>query len=61
VVHLVVTTVGAGGERQRWYADLRTGPDRGKTIKLPAGTQLVRIERHRRVRVELGKLRARHR
>ena len=59
VVHLVVITVGAAGESRRWYADLRTGPDRGETIRLPAGTRLVRIERHRRVRVELGRIRAR--
>jgi hypothetical protein len=61
VVHLVVTTVGADGQRRRWYADLHTGPERGETIRLPAGTQIVRIERHRRVRVEVGKRRARHR
>ena len=61
VVHLVVTTVGADGERRRWYADLHTGPERGETIRLPEGTQIVRIERYRRVRVELGKLRARRR
>jgi hypothetical protein len=60
VVHLVVS-VGADGERRRWYADLHTGPERGETIRLPEGTQIVRIERHRRVRVELGKLRARRR
>lgn len=58
VVHLVVTTVGADGERRLWYVDLRTGPD-GETIRLPAGTQIVRIERHRRVRVELGRQRIR--
>jgi hypothetical protein len=58
VVHLVVTTVGADGERRRWYADLHTGPERGETIRLPAGTQIVMIERPRRVRVDLGRLRA---
>jgi hypothetical protein len=61
VVHLVVTTVGADGERRRWYTDLHTGPERGETIRLPAGTQIVRIERHRRVRIELGRLRAQRR
>jgi hypothetical protein len=61
VVHLVVTTVGADGERRCWYADLHTGPEHGETIRLPAGTQIVRIERYRRVRVELGRLRAQHR
>jgi hypothetical protein len=57
VVHLVVTTVGADGERRCWYADLHTGPERAETIRLPVGTQIVRIERHRRMRVELGKRR----
>lgn len=61
VVHLVVTTVGADGVRRRWYADLHTGPESGETIRLPAGTQIVKIERHRRVRVELGRLRTRRR
>jgi hypothetical protein len=61
IVHLVVTTVGADGQRRRWYADLHTGPECGETIRLPAGTQIVTIERHRRVRVEVGKRRARHR
>lgn len=59
VVHLVVTTVGADDERRLWYVDLHTGPERGETIRLPAGTQIVRIERHRRVRVELGRQRIR--
>jgi hypothetical protein len=61
VVHLVVTTVGADGVRRRWYADLHTGPEFGESIRLPAGIQIVRIERHRRVRVALGERRARRR
>ena len=58
VVHLVVTTVGANGERRRWYADVHAGRERGETIRIPAGTRIVTIERYRRVRVDLGKLRA---
>lgn len=59
VVPIVVTTVGADGRKRRWYGDLRLGQDHATTIELPDGTRAVRIERPRRVRVELGQHRAR--
>ena len=58
-VRIVVTTVGADGSMRRWYSALRAGHDHAETIRLPVGTQHVRIERPRRVRVDLGSLRGR--
>jgi hypothetical protein len=59
VVRIVVTAIGADGEKRCWYGDLRTGRDEAETIKLPDGTQAVTIERPVRVRVMLGQHRDR--
>jgi hypothetical protein len=59
-VRIVVTTIGSDGERRCFYWDLRAGHDHAETIRLPEGTRDVTIERPRRMRVDLGTLRARH-
>jgi hypothetical protein len=58
-VRIVVTTVGTDGAERRWIGELHAGRDKAETIKLPAGTHAVTIERPRRIRVYLGQNRRR--
>jgi hypothetical protein len=52
-VRVVLTAVGPDGVEQHWCGDLHARQDKAETIKLPAGTEVVTIQRPRRVRVDL--------
>jgi hypothetical protein len=56
-VRIVVTATGIDGTVTRWYPEIRQGHE-AQTIALPTYIRSVTIERHRRVRVHLGHLRA---
>ncbi|MGH3587290.1 MAG: hypothetical protein ACRDQ0_13295 [Pseudonocardia sp.] len=58
-IRIVVTATGADGERRSFLRDLRAGHDHAETIRLPEGTCDVTVERPRRIRIDLGVIRAR--
>jgi hypothetical protein len=52
-VRVMLIAHGPNGVERHWLGDLHAGRGNGETIKLPAGTEVVTIQRPKRVRVRL--------
>jgi hypothetical protein len=53
-VRVVLIARGTDGEELHWLGDLRGGRDKGKTIRLPSGTETVTIARPQHASVPLS-------
>lgn len=56
-VRVVLIARGTDGQELHWLGDLRGGRDKGKTIRLPSGTETVTIARPQHASVPLSTVR----